>query len=129
MLFKTDSGSNKQVIQPNTWTWVNYGVPAVDSFTNKVKGTYLWNTILRVEYPKTGCPTTLRGRFVRYPGTDKEDETGMDDKNPVAGLTRHHHWDHFLANDSKMPIGFKVWHDGASPITLDGRQIKSTKLS
>ena len=128
MLAKTESGKDKQVIKPNTWTLVHFGELKQKTFVDQGSGKLFFNVILRVEYPSKGCPTTLRGRFVRWPETDKADETGHNDVNPVAGLTRHHHWDHFLDNQPKMPIGFIVWHDGKSSVVLDGRQIKSVLI-
>jgi hypothetical protein len=129
MLAKTDSGSNKQVIQPKQWTLISFGKNKQTSFISHGAGKLLFNVILRVEYPEIGCPRTLRGRFVRWPNTTKSDETGHNDVNPIAGLTRHHHWSHFLENRSKMPVGFIVWHDGENPVVLDGRQIKSFLLN
>ncbi len=125
MLAKTESGKDKQTIEPNKWTLVRFGEEKQTSFMTAGAGKLIFNVILRVEYPKEGCPTTLRGRFVRWPETSKADETGHNDVNPVAGLTRHHHWDHFLDNQAKMPVGFIVWHDGTAPVVIDGRQIKN----
>jgi len=88
----------------------------------------MYSVILRVEYPSSGCPTTLRGRYVRWPNTDKEDETGHNDVNPIAGMVRHHKWDHFLLNQPGLTMGFKVWHNGSRPIVLDGRQFKTADL-
>lgn len=125
MLAKTESGRDKQTIKPRTWTYVRFGDKKQTSFRETGSGKLFFNVILRVEYPEVGCPTTLRGRFVRWPRTAKADQTGHNDVNPIAGLTRHHHWDHFLENQTNMSVGFWVWHDGKSPIVLDGRQIKS----
>lgn len=125
MLAKTESGKDKQVIEPNKWILVRFGDKKQTTFTESGSGKLFFNLILRIEYPQFGCPTTFRGRFVRWPETPKADETGHNDVNPIAGLTRHHHWDHFLENQTNMPVGFIVWHDGKSPVTLDGRQIKS----
>lgn len=128
MLAKTESGIDKQTVQPNKWTLVRFGERKKTSFTEIGSGKLFFNVILRVEYPELGCPSTLRGRFVRWPNTAKADETGHNDVNPIAGLTRHHHWDHFLENQPKMPVGFIVWHDGKKPVVIDGRQIKSFQV-
>ena len=123
-LWKTDSGTDKQTIQPRTWTYVKFENDRF--FPLPAEGWSIMETILRVEYPSSGCPRTLRGRFVRYPGTKQEDETGHNDVNPIAGMTRHHHWEHFILNRPDLTIGFRVWHDGNRPIVLDGRQFKTT---
>lgn len=128
-LWKVESGKDKQTIKPKTWTYVSFEKKT--QFTVPAEGTWEWVIVLRVEYPKTGCPTVLRGRLARYPGTDKLDETGHDDKNTSgwAGDTYHSHWSHPIECGPKMPIGFWVWHDGSAPVVLDGRQIKAKRLS
>lgn len=128
-LWKTFSGTDKQVIPPRQWTFVYFGEKQRSEFIHKRKGTWLVNVILRVEYPDTGCPTTLRGRLIRYPNTPQEDRTGHKDVDPIPGLTRHHHWDHFLKLNRELPIAFKIWHNGRNPIVLDGRQFKTTILN
>ena len=127
-LWKVNSGKSKQSIPPKAWTYVKF--PTETAFKVSSAGQWEWTIVLRVEYPKSGCPGVLRGRLARYPGTDKLDETGHDDKNTNGwgGKTYHSHWSHTIDCDPKMPIGFWVWHDGASPIVLDGRQIKAKKL-
>ncbi len=92
------------------------------------KGWSIMESIIRVEYPKTGCPTTLRMRMSRWPNTNREDETGHNDFNPIPGQTRHHHWQHFLLNRPELVVGIKVWHNGSQPIILDGRQFKTTRF-
>ena len=128
-LSKVESGKAKQKIAPRTWTWVKYDKGAW-SFKVPTAGVWEWTTFLRVEYPKVGFPTILRGRFGRFPGTDKLDETGHDDKTvrDFAGGSYHSHWTHTIDQDTKMPLGFWVWHNGKSPIVLDGRQIKAKKV-
>ena len=121
-LWKTESGIDKMTIRPNTWTWIRFENERF--FPLPSQGWSIMEVILRVEYPSTGCPKTLRGRFVRFPGTVKEDETGHNDVNPIAGYTRHHHWEHFLINQRDLTMGFRVWHDGKNNITIDGRQFK-----
>jgi hypothetical protein len=88
-------------------------------------GQWEWITILRVEFSTGG--SVLRGRFGRYPGTDKLDETGHDDKNIGGwdGKVYHLHWAHTIDCDPTMPVGFWIWHDSAAAIVLDGRQIKA----
>ena len=125
-LWKTDSGKDKQTIQPKRWTLVRFDGETVFPVPDKGRTTY--SVILRVEYPISGCATTLRGRYVRWPNTNREDETGHNDVNPVPGLVRHHKWDHFLLNRPDMNIGFKVWHNGVRSIVLDGRQFKTADL-
>ncbi len=130
MLEKTESGADKIIVLPKTWTFIYFGTAKKSEFTLPVKGVYEWNVILRVEYPKGATGTVLRGRLERYPNKPKADETGHDDKNTSgwAGQTYHSHWSHFLTCDKTMPIGFKIWHNGTKPIVIDGRQIKATKV-
>jgi len=125
-LYKTFSGKDKQTIQPRAWTFVKFDNDRFLPFP--AQGWSIMEVILRVEYPATGCPTTLRGRFVRWPGTPNADETGHDDKNPIPNLVRHHHWEHFLLNRPNLTMGFGVWHNGTRPIVLDGRQFKHTQF-
>ena len=125
-LWKTDSGADKISIRPNTWTYVKFENERF--FPLPPDQWSIMGVILRVEYPTSGCPKTLRGRFVRYPGTNQEDETGHNDVNPISGYTRHHHWEHFILNKPGMTIGFRVWHDGTRPIVIDGRQFKTSRF-
>jgi hypothetical protein len=127
-LWKVESGKSKQVIKPKTWTWVKF--PKATKFNVSSKGQWQWIVVLRVEYPDGFAGKVLRGRFARYPGTSKLDETGHDDKNVRSwdGLTLHSHWSHTIDCDPSMPVGFWVWHDGHKPITLDGRQIKAKRV-
>jgi hypothetical protein len=127
-LWKVDSGKSKQTIPPNAWTYVAF--PRETKFKVSSAGTWEWTVVLRVEYPKKGCPGVLRGRLARYPNTAKIDETGHDDKNTAgwAGKIYHSHWTHTITCGPTMPIGFWVWHDGKKPIVLDGRQIKAKKV-
>lgn len=126
ILHKTDSGVDKQVIQPNKWTYVSFDKKL--AVRVPVAGVYHWAVILRIAYPGVGAPNIVRGRFVRYPNTTKADETGHDDKNTYGwtGQTLHSHWSHYFTVQKTMPVGFYLWHNGSSPITLDGRQIKAT---
>ena len=126
-LYKVPSGTDKQKILPRQWTLVSFEDKRVIPLA--AEGWSIYGVMLRVEYPKQGSPTTLRGRLGRWPGTPKEDLTGFDDKNPLAGQTRHHYWSHFLKNEPDLEVGFMLWHDGTSPIVLDGRQFKWTRLS
>lgn len=127
-LWKTESGVDKMRIPPKQWTWIKF---ADDRFFPLPDNDWsIMETILRVEYPGyPACPRTLRGRFVRFPGTAKEDETGHNDVNPIPSLTRHHHWQHFLVGQRELTIGFRVWHDGSAPITIDGRQFKTIPVA
>lgn len=125
-LFKTMSGKDKQTIPPKTWTQVRFADRDVIRLANR--GWSIYGVMLRVEYPKTGCPSTLKGRLVRFPGSDDEDWTGFDDKTPLPGKTRHHSWHHFLIGRKNLSVGFRLWHDGSKPIVLDGRQFKWTRL-
>jgi len=126
ILHKTDSGTDKQTVKPKEWTYVRFD--AKTAFKVAVAGVYHWAVILRIEYPSTGAPNVVRGRFVRYPNTPKADETGHDDKNAYgfSGQTFHSHWAHYFTVAKTMPVGFWVWHNGSKPIILDGRQIKAT---
>jgi len=125
-LWKTFSGADKMTIPPKVWTYVKFENDRF--FPLPADAWSIMEVILRVEYPKLGCPKTLRGRFVRHPGTDREDETGHNDMNPIAGYTRHHHWEHFILNRPDLTVGFRIWHDGTRPIIVDGRQFKTTKF-
>jgi hypothetical protein len=125
-LWKVESGKSKQSIPPKAWTWVEY--PKGISYKVDSDGQWEWTTVLRVEFSVGG--NVLRGRFGRYPGTEKLDETGHDDKNIGGwdGKVYHLHWSHTIDCDPSMPVGFWIWHDSKSPIVLDGRQIKAKKL-
>lgn len=125
-LFKTFSGADKQVVLPKTWTAVRFRDRSVIKLAER--GWSIYGVMLRVEYPAVGCPSTLRGRLLRFPGSDKEDWTGFDDKCPLVGKKRHHSWHHFLLNRKDLSVSFMVWHDGDKPIVLDGRQFKWTRF-
>jgi hypothetical protein len=125
-LFKTLSGVDKQIIVPRKWTAVKFADRSVVRLAEQ--GWSIYGVMLRVEYPVVGCPSTLRGRLVRFPDSDKEDWTGFDDKNPLAGQKRHHSWHHFLLNQKDLTVSFMVWHDGSRPVVLDGRQFKWTRF-
>jgi hypothetical protein len=116
------SGADPFTVRPREWTIVPFDGRKVFDFP--VVGWSLVETILQIRYPLVGCPSTFRGRFVRHPGTAKDDETGHNDVNPIKGLTRHHHWEHFLKNSSGLRVAFRVWHDGSKPVVVDGRQFK-----
>jgi hypothetical protein len=125
-LYKTFSGKDKQVIRPKTWTIVRF-----DNTTRiplPSKGWSIMESILRIEYPKSGCPTNVRYRLARWPNTPQEDRTGHTDFVPLPGKTRHHHWQHFLLNRDNLVVAMKIWHNGTSSITLDGRQFKTTRF-
>tara|TARA_R110000868_G_scaffold33175_1_gene120762 strand:- start:300 stop:686 length:387 start_codon:yes stop_codon:yes gene_type:complete len=125
-LWKVKSGASKQTIPPKIWTYVKY--PTMVGYKVGRTGTWEWTTMLRVEFATGG--SVLRGRFVRYPGTPKKDETGHDDKN-IGGWDNkvyHCHWSHTLECGPRMPVGFWIWHDSAAAIVLDGRQIKAKRL-
>lgn len=124
-LFKTPSGKDKQVIPAREWTQVRFADRDVVRLADK--GWSIYGVMLRVEYPQQGCPTTLKGRLVRFPGGN-EDWTGFDDKSPLAGQTRHHSWHHFLIGQPALTVAFRIWHDGKAPVVLDGRQFKWTRL-
>jgi hypothetical protein len=125
-LRKTNSGANKQTIRPRTWTLVQFANDTTMTFDEQ--GWSIMGVLLRVEYPRQGCPTTFRGRFMRWPDTPQEDATGFDDQDPIPGTTRHHYWSHFLMNRPALTVGFKVWHNGSAPVVLDGRQFKWTRF-
>lgn len=125
-LYKTFSGADKQLIAPREWSFVSFR--GVTEIPLPDKGWTLYGVLLRIEYPEEGCPTVLRGRLARWPDSKREDTTGFDDKPTWAGTNRHSYWSHFLKNQRDLTVGFKVWHDGPSPIVLDGRQFKWTRL-
>jgi hypothetical protein len=125
-LWKTPSGVDKQIILPRRWVFVKFD--KVQEMPLPELGWSIMEAMLRVEYPRTGCPTTLRIRMSRWPNSSREDETGHDEKNPIPGMTRHHHWQHFILNRPDLTVGIKVWHNGTQPITLDGRQFKTTRF-
>jgi len=125
-LFKTMSGTDKQVIQPRIWTSVRFAGRTNINLTKD--GWSIYGVMLRVEYPEDGCPSTLKGRLVRFPDSNREDWTGFDDKSPLPGQTRHHSWHHFLIGQPGLNVAFRVWHDGKQPVVLDGRQFKWTRL-
>jgi hypothetical protein len=125
-LWKTPSGVDKQIIVPRRWVFVKFD--KVQEMPLPELGWSIMEAILRVEYPRTGCPTTLRMRMSRWPNSSREDETGHDEKNPIPGMTRHHHWQHFILNRPDLTVGIKVWHNGTQPIVLDGRQFKTTRF-
>ena len=125
-LYKTFSGTDKQVIAPRSWTYVTFrgetDIPLAQT------GWSIYGALLRIEYPDDGCPSVVRGRLARWPNTSREDTTGFDDKPTFPGATRHAYWTHFLKGRQRLVVGFKVWHDGPAPIVLDGRQFKWTRL-
>jgi len=125
-LWKTNSGSDKQIIRPKAWTLIKFA--DVNQMPLPSVGWSIMGAILRIQYPKSGCPTTVRVRLARWPNTPQEDETGHNDYNPLAGQTRHHHWEHFILNRPNLVVGLKIWHDGNAPIILDGRQFKTTRF-
>ena len=126
-LYKTPSGSDKQVVLPREWTYVTFRV-----FTEIPVSRWRWNmlgVLIRVEYPVWGCPTVFTGRFARWPNSNDEDTTGFDDKTPLPGDNHHHYWSHFLKGRKNLTLGFKVWHNGQVPVILDGRQFKWKRFS
>lgn len=128
ILNKTDSGIDKQSIKPKTWTYVRFN--GKTSFKVNQVASWHWITVLRIEFPATGSPNVVRGRFARFPETTKIDETGHDDKNVAgwSGKIYHSHWSHVFRCSPSIPIGFWIWHDGTIPIVLDGRQIKAVSM-
>ena len=130
MLSKVSSGAGKQIIKPNTWTLVKYA-GGKEKFNITDTGIIQWISFLRIDFPKDGTGNVFRGKFIRYPGTAKADETGHNNKNTYSwgGRTEHLHFDHTFVGNPKMPVGFAVWHNGTKDIVLDGRQIKAVKVS
>jgi hypothetical protein len=125
-LWKTLSKEKRQVIQPKTWTWVNYDGKVELPLPSR--GWSIMESMIRVHYPETGCPTTVKIRLARWPGTKEEDLTGHTDFDPLPGNERHIHWQHFLLNRPNLTIAMKIWHDGSEPIVLSGRQFKTTRF-
>lgn len=125
-LYKTFSGRDKQIIPPKKWTYVTFR--GQEEIPVSRWGWNMIGVLIRVEYPKWGCPTVLSGRFSRWPDSSREDTTGFDDKTPLRGDNHHHYWSHFLKGQKDLTVGFKVWHNGRKPIVLDGRQFKWTRF-
>ena len=125
-LYKTLSGKDKQTVQPRKWTYVTF--EGVTDIPLSEEGWNIYGVMLRIEWPAVNGPTVLRGRLARWPETSREDTTGFDDKHPFPGQVRHAYWQHLLKGRDGLSAGFKVWHDGAVPIILDGRQFKWTQL-
>lgn len=130
MLLKDESGTAKQIIKPSTWTWVSY--EGKTKFAADKLGRNQWLSQIRIWFPKNNMPSTVRTRFVRFPDTAKADETGHV-SHPVmpqwAGRAEHIHFSHDFESGPKMPVGVWIWHDGKSPIILDGRQVKANPLA
>jgi hypothetical protein len=130
MLVKVASGADKMAVKPKTWTFVEFGNKT--KFYADKDAQNLWTCVLRVIFPNSSSPTTVRTRFVRYPGTSKHDETGHV-SHPIpsswAGRAEHIHFSHEFKSDPKMAVGVWVWHDGGSSIVLDGRQVKANPLA
>lgn len=129
ILEKVESGVSKQTVKPKTWTYVKFN--GKTKFTPDAAGEWEWTVVLRVQYPKLGGGSVLRGRFCRYPGTQSIDETGHDDKNigGWSGKDLHSHWMHTFTGAPDMPVGFWIWHDCKRAIVLDGRQIKAKRVA
>ena len=125
-LWKTLSNTNKQVIKPKTWTTISFN--DVTEFKLPRFGWSIMTSIIRVFYPSTGCPTTVKIRLVRYPNTNKEDLTGHSDYDPLPNNERHIHWQHFILNRKDLTVSLRIWHNGKNPIILDGRQFKTTRF-
>jgi hypothetical protein len=129
MLEKVESGKDKFSVKPKTWTFVPFN--GKTKFYADKEARNIWTCVLRVWFPSGNMPTTVRFRFVRYPGTAKHDETGHT-SYPImpdwAGNSEHLHFTHEFLSGPKMAVGVWLWHNGASPITLDGRQVKANPL-
>ncbi len=126
-LYKTMSGRDKQIIVPRRWTLVRFRDETVIPLSPD--GWNIYGAMIRIEYPAKGCPSVVRGRLARWPGTAREDLTGFDDKPAFPGAVRHSYWSHFLLGRPDLEIGFQLWHDGKNPIVLDGRQFKWTRFN
>lgn len=125
-LWKTFSGKDKQIIRPKTWTIVTFD--GKGELPLPSQGWSIMESMIRVFYPKEGCPTTVKVRLARWPDTKKEDLTGHSDYDPLPGDERHIHWQHFLLNRPDLTVAIKIWHNGTQPIVLDGRQFKTTRF-
>tara|TARA_R110000868_G_scaffold235756_2_gene489651 strand:+ start:368 stop:754 length:387 start_codon:yes stop_codon:yes gene_type:complete len=128
MISKVASNVDKQSIPSNKVTAVR-----INSKTSWKAGRrrtrYLWETTIQVELPATGLPNIIRFRFCRYPGTVKKDYTGHFSYPVHPGMAGREVWvtlAHSFISGGTMPVGIYLDHDGASPIVLDGRQIKAS---
>ena len=59
ILYKTDSGTDKQIIKPKEWTYVRFD--KLTKFKVPADGIYTWAVILRVEYTSVGSPISCAG--------------------------------------------------------------------
>ena len=125
-LWKTNSGQDKQTIRPKTWTIVTFD--KTKEMPLPAEGWSIMESMIRVFYPKVGCPTTVKIRLARWPDTPQEDLTGHSDYDPLPGDERHIHWQHFILNRPNLTVAIKIWHNGSRPIVLDGRQFKTTRF-
>ena len=128
MISKVASNVDKQSIPSNKVTAVRInGKTSWKAGRRRTR--YLWETTIQVELPATGLPNIIRFRFCRYPGTVKKDYTGHFSYPVHPGMAGREVWvtlAHSFISGGTMPVGIYLDHDGASPIVLDGRQIKAS---
>ena len=127
MIDKVASEKDKQSIPGNEVTAVRINRKTSWKGSPRSRRNW-WETTVQVELPASGLPNIIRFRFCRYPGTVKRDYTGHFSYPVHPGMAGREVWitlAHSFISGGTMPVGLFIDHDGASPIVLDGRQIKS----
>lgn len=127
MIDKVESNKDKQSIPGNDATKVSINGNTSWKPANRTKR-MTWETTVQVEIPKTGLPNVIRFRFCRYPNTAKADYTGHFSYPVHPGMAGKEVWvtlSHSVLMNRSMNMALYIDHDGASPIVLDGRQIKA----
>lgn len=130
MIDKVVSNKDKQTIPPNNPEKVR-----INGKTSwkpaKRKQRMLWETTVQVELPNSGLPNVIRFRFCRFPNTSAADYTGHFSYPVHPGMAGKTIWvtlAHSIAMTRTMNMALYIDHDGASPIVLDGRQIKANGI-
>lgn len=127
MIDKVVSNKDKQSIPGNDATKVR--INGKTSWKGSVRSKRLiWETTVQIELPASGAPNIIRFRFCRYPNTPEADYTGHFSYPVHPGMAGKEVWvtlAHGFISGGKMPVALYIDHDGASPIVLDGRQIKA----
>lgn len=127
MIDKVVSNKDKQSIPGNDATKVSINGKTSWKPANRTKR-MTWETTVQIELPKTGLPNVIRFRFCRYPNTAQADYTGHFSYPVHPGMAGKEVWvtlAHSVLMNRTMNMALYIDHDGASPIVLDGRQIKA----
>lgn len=127
MIDKVESDKDKQAIPGADATKMRINGKTSWKPANRTKR-MTWETTVQVELPKTGLPNVIRFRFCRYPNTAKADYTGHFSYPVHPGMAGKAVWvtlAHSVLMNRTMDMALYIDHDGASPIVLDGRQIKA----